>query len=595
MGALLAKLALDWQHCTPLAHAQLQLLQARAGAPIAYQHSEALALAWGASSLLVDQELLGQPWKDRDLWLIFDGALFNRTELCKELNIPESARVHALLVALWRRFGEKLLARMDGEFALILIDTQAKTALLARDRLGTRALYWRTDDQSLHIANEASWLRQPAWSINETEIARYFAVHPQSLQDTFFTGIQKVPAGTAVILKGNRTQTFEFAKSNIQPLRYADPISTAEQIKSLLRQSINKRVNTNVPIAASLSGGIDSNLVLAIAKQAGIANLSAVTWGFDALAECEESNFAKDHATHINMPFHRIKADGLGMFSDPNLRSTSLNAPFNHPYRELLHAVRVRAKENGVQALLHGAYGDTQFFHKTELLTDQWQRSDWFALVSSLTSALSAQLNPLQNPSIRRLLRHLAGRKLQVIGNYFELSAYAKELLGKPPSIRSFRDWQLDSCLGATAQLNAEFEPEYSERMGIQTIYPLRDWDVMHLMLSLPVDFGHRDGTNKWIWREMMRDQIPPNILNRPKSTSLTPFFNVHIQRMRPLLSTLLGAPDADFGRFVDANHIRAQLGSTYTEFEGAVIWRCISYELWRMALGLRAPVPGLF
>jgi asparagine synthase (glutamine-hydrolysing) len=595
VGALLANIALDWRSPVPFHATQLARLHTKAFAKAHTQQTPALSVLWAAAQLAQDSDLAAQPRKDRDLWLIFDGILFNHAELCKVVNIPETAHIHALLVAMWRRFGEKLLAQLDGEFALVLIDTQLKTALLARDRLGTRALYWRINDQMLSVSNQVNWLRSIDWKVNETELARYFSVHPPSLTETFFAGIQKVPAGSALLLKADRTHTLEFAKPNVQPLRRADPSEVSSQIQSLLLQSINKRVPIHAPIATSLSGGIDSNTVFALAKMAGVAHMSAITWGFDNLPVCEESHFAKAHADDLSVPFHRIKADQLGMFTDRRARSTSLNSPFNHPYRELLNAVRARARQNGAQTLLHGAYGDTQFFPKTDMLVDQFQRRDWLKLASTLTRALRHQINPLQNTSVRRLLRHISGKPLQVIGNYFSLSDYARDLIGEPPPLGSFRDWQLNACLGASAQLNAEFEAEYSEISGVRSIYPLRDWDLMHLMLSLPVDFGHRDGTNKWIWRHMMRDQLPHCISTRPKSTSLTPFFQAQIARVRPALLLLLAPGESDFHRFVDAQSVRSQLTSGYTEFEGAVIWRCISYELWRTALGLRAPVPGLF
>jgi Asparagine synthase/Glutamine amidotransferase domain len=601
VGALLAEIALDWQKSPSFLGEQIAQLKARAAGGIHQHTHNGASLIWTDSGLARDQVLLGQPWKDRDLCLIFDGILFNRAQLTKQLKLPSAAREFAILVTLWRRYGEKMLSHMDGEFVLVLIDFQAQTALIARDRLGARALFWRIDATRLRVANEAFWLTDARPEINTLEIAKFFGVQNPSPDATFFQGVHKLRGGSALLLNGPRIRQFNFASVSIQVRPRMDPIEAMTNVRALISQSIDKRVPDHnaqgVPtqFATSLSGGLDSNIIFALADQQRPKQQSAISWRFDALRDCEESNFAKLHAAARALNFYDFAADSLQMFSNPSLRHTSLNSPFNHPYRELLTSVRITARDHQIEHVLHGAYGDNQFFAASEVLSDLWDRKELSALSKQLLIEVSRQVNPLKNISVRRLLRRLSHRKLRTIGNFYQLSAFAKALLSEPAEIGSFRDWQIESCLGAHAQFNGEVDCEYDERVGVHTIYPLRDWDLMHFMLSLPVDFGHRAGTTKWIWRQMMARDLPPGILHRPKSTSMTPFFQAGMGHHRSAIHALLLNPEADWQRYLDRDFGLTLLDRAADQFAGATLWRCISYELWRCALGLRQSVPGLF
>ena len=109
-------------------------------------------------------------------------------------------------------------------------------------------------------------------------------------------------------------------------------------------------------------------------------------------------------------------------------------------------------------------------------------------------------------------------------------------------------------------------------------------------MLSLPVHLSQRRGESKWILREAMRVTIPEEIRARPKSSSLQPFFDAAIAGpARAQTEALLFSADADWPRFYQTAIVKGIFESKQrSDADSAKLWRCMGYELWRIARGLR-------
>jgi asparagine synthase (glutamine-hydrolysing) len=435
VGAFYGELCLDWQ--APIDAAQFAQALARqkhrANAGHTQRVAPGAALCWQNAGTPNDAQLLGQPWVDRQLWVVFDGALHNRAALCKTLELPENTRILAIIVAAWRRFGAELAAKLEGNFAVVIIDFAARQLLLARDVLGGRALHFcelpatAQAPAKIQFASEEQALAASSAPISELAIARYFgfAEHTQPESTVWpgtFAHTQTLPAGATALFTGaqrrvsrvsitqqSRARRWHAADAAAEfrhlldrsvalhlpsseapvsvfpasPLESRDERHGRNEAESCLGKTFKPEESDPGRVAISLSGGLDSNALFASAADVlAPARLCAVSWRFEQQLECDESRFAIEHAAARGVAMVSFNADSLFAFQRESecatqlhgnvheLRPVSLSTPRANIYRELKTYAYAQAANVGARTFFNGAFGDHLFPDPSEWLCD---------------------------------------------------------------------------------------------------------------------------------------------------------------------------------------------------------------------------------
>lgn len=597
MGALFGRFYLDSQQPIDAAQFQRQAagLKHRARAGLNVHFGAGIALAWANSGTPTDHNLGAQPWIDQELLLIVDGRLTNRIVLAKALELAADAPTPAIISVGWRRWGERLFAKLAGHFALVLLDTRQRLAYLHRDNLGARALHWRVQpaganqSAALLFASEA-WLLAPELAPSERALAHYFAFSalPETL--SFFDGVQVLPAGTTLSWQaGNVSQTrrpFDFA-----PPQKINITEAAEQFAELLRCAIDEHwpEAANETVGISLSGGLDSNALLAFAAGKK-PQLHALSWRFRQLPECDEIQFAAAHALASGVPHTVFDADELACFALPALRSVSRDSPRANPYRELKTALYQQAAGLGINTVFNGNFGDHLYFEPAEWLSDAIFRRDFTGLASELFWRLQQTL-PWREPSVRRLIRRLLGLPMQRGAPVALLTPKARRLLSAPDqrSTAGVRDHQQALLISSSAQFGASGEAEFAEAFGIDHATPFRTPALIRFMLALPIRHMHKHGQSKYILRHALRGRLPEPVRTRAKSTSLQPFLDANLRGVARSYAEKLLFFDPQWSGYLDPAALRAIWQKpNRSDFESALIWSCLSFEHWRRELGWR-------
>jgi len=602
LGALFGEIYTDWNTAVePSAFAiSAAKLKHRGRAGLTLRRAPGAALAWANAGTPTDRAVDGQPWVDRDLWIAFDGALHNHAALIAEYKLPAETRLLALLVNAWRRFGANIAQHLQGNFVLVVVDFAQRKAFLARDPLGARALHYQMrhanakEPACLRFASEVDVLVGLNTPQCSHAVANYFAFAPAPAAQTMYSDIQTLAAGAQITLHGAK---FSVASQDFdvpEPIRKISDTDATQQFRELLADSIRAHSPSSSRLGISLSGGLDSNTLFALsADQRPAQDICALSWQFEQLEICDETEFSNLHATSRNIEHRRFGADALTVLCQPALRPVSRSTPHSNIYRELKSQLYANAAQAKVNTVFNGAFGDHLFSDASEWLSDALVRRDFSPILREYLWRLRRDPRLWQDAAVRRMLRRALLLNVNRYSHIDELTPFAREqtqLSGTCPAVQGMRAHSLTLNLGADAQFGASGEAEFAERFGIDLSTPLRSPALLRFMQSLPVHFSQRQGVSKWIMREAMRGKMPEAIRTRLKSSSLQPFFDAAIAGpARAQTAALLFSADADWPRFYQHARIKALFCTGQrSDSESAKLWKCMGYELWRIEIGLR-------
>lgn len=218
--------------------------------------------------------------EDGSLWVVFNGEIFNYVELRAELlALGHRFRTRSdteVIVHAWEAWGEAAFERFNGQFAIALWDSEARTLVLARDRLGVRPLYLREHGGRLWFASEvkALFAGDPSMprAFDPAGFAETFTfwtvVPPQSV----FEGVGELEPGHLRIVSPRGVRDRPFWRPRYPPReaeeRPLPAAEAAEQVLHALEEAVRLRMlRADVPVGSYLSGGLDSSLVAALGRR----------------------------------------------------------------------------------------------------------------------------------------------------------------------------------------------------------------------------------------------------------------------------------------------------------------------------------------
>ena len=241
-----------------------------------------LLLGFHRLSIVDLSEDANQPLKhkDRDIWVICNGEIYNHKKILEELSIspPSNSDCESILY-MYTTYGiEETVKRLDGVFAFILYDKDKDVVYVARDPFGVRPAFKGVDENKIVIASEMKAI-------------------PASYK------IEHVPPGHYLTFNLKDTSTFQTTSyfSYVIPTTFNS--SVMEEINKLLREAVVKRLMSDRPIGCLLSGGLDSSLIAAIAAE----NLSQPLHTFSiGMPNSPDLHYAKIVADHIKSTHHEV-------------------------------------------------------------------------------------------------------------------------------------------------------------------------------------------------------------------------------------------------------------------------------------------------
>ena len=245
------------------------------------------------------------PNEDETCWLVFNGEIYNHRELRRRLEsrgyrFRTTSDTEAILHA-YDAFGDHCVGELEGMFAFAIYDTKRRSALLARDRLGKKPLFYAVLDGALHFASEIKALRRsPAWNpaLDWSALEGYLSLGYFLAPNTIYRHVRQVePAHVLTLHNGCLESRRYWDVTEFDTERRSDSV-VASHLDAILDRAVQERLESEVPLGAFLSGGIDSGLVVSYMQQASATPVITTTVDFgDGIYD--EAQFAAETARHL--------------------------------------------------------------------------------------------------------------------------------------------------------------------------------------------------------------------------------------------------------------------------------------------------------
>tara|TARA_B100001287_G_scaffold117586_1_gene98933 strand:- start:12737 stop:14596 length:1860 start_codon:yes stop_codon:yes gene_type:complete len=253
--------------------------------------------------------------------IVFNGEIYNYKELKKELEgksivFETNSDTEVLLYGLIN-FGKDFILKLNGFFSFCFYDKFNKSFLLARDRFGIKPLIYLKTHEELIFASElkAILAYDIKKEVDHQAIAQYFRHTYVPAPRTILKSCKKLLPGHYLEIKAG-VQTIKKYYSYYPVKQSEDNYLTAQsKIKELFHQSVKRRLVSDVPLGTFLSGGVDSSIVSAIAKDYK-KDLNTFSLGFPDEPLFDESKFAQKVAKHINSNHHCFEVTNKELYQN---------------------------------------------------------------------------------------------------------------------------------------------------------------------------------------------------------------------------------------------------------------------------------------
>lgn len=267
---------------------------------------------------IIDLSTGDQPIGNEDgtCWIVYNGEVFNYVELRPGLeqrgHVFSTHTDTEVILHLYEEEGPACLQRLNGQFALAIWDARRRSLFLARDRVGIRPLFYAIQGSQLVFGSEIKAI-----------LASGFveaAIDPQALRDVFtywsapppksiFKGIQELPPGHYMLVEDGRVQIQPYWQLDLQPETPARGTQAClEELESLLIDATRIRLRADVPVAAYLSGGLDSSLTTALIRSYTHNRLDTFSIAF-ADPDFDESAYQRQMAAYLGTDHHVVYCD----------------------------------------------------------------------------------------------------------------------------------------------------------------------------------------------------------------------------------------------------------------------------------------------
>ncbi|WP_422931687.1 asparagine synthase (glutamine-hydrolyzing) [Singulisphaera sp. PoT] len=522
-----------------------------------------------------------------NVWVAFNGELFEYPELREQLltNGHELATRcdTEVWVHLYEDRGEGMFAETRGQFAVSLWDRDNETLILGRDRVGICPLYYAEHDGWLVWCSEIKGLLASGL-IDATPdlkgIDHFFHFFAAGTTRTMFAGIKSIPPGHYLKVNQGRVERRKYWDLDFPDAgderRLKDPALLVEELESLLKQSVRRRLRGDVPVVSYISGGLDSTMVLGLSSSVRGAAVPSFTIGLDK-AGPDERTQSRESADALGSPLTTVTMNRsdiaaaypeLVMAAEGPVLDTSCacllrlaSAVHGQGYKVVLTGegsdealagyVWFKAQKVRNAYARHFGLGVPKLLRRLMLRSVGGDRNFWPSR-TPIGGARTAQQDLYDVLGQSRFHFYSGGMWDRVAGH----SAYDDLDITN----ENFGRWDpLNQSLyvGYKVMLAGMLLLSKGDRIAmnssVETRYPFLDDDVINFCAGIDPSYKLRGMTDKWLLRQVAARTLPKQIANRPKTMFRASLSNTFLEPAAPSwVGQLLSPESLRAGGFFD-------------------------------------------
>lgn len=436
-------------------------------------------------------------------YALFNGEIVNYRSLRQTLKDPPSEQTDtALILPLYREFGEDFAKKLAGMFAIVIYDPISDQLQLWRDPLGVKPLYYHQSGDEVIFSSEVKAIYAAMDSppnVDFSAIDHILRYRFHSGRETVFPGIMRVLPGETVAFSQEKVARQRYW--GLTPNRKAsDPNFQMDQFRELLTDVVDEYAQADVKGGFFVSGGLDSSLVTAIALQKPSPYRYPISINFSPQPVVDEE-YGKMLEKFLGFRFEWVE------ISDSTARQTLeelvryIDEPLENPIHVGTYLMARRAHELGIKSVLTGD-GSDEFFLGYERIT-KWldgssadPGSDYLRLLSTLTPQEAAQI---YRPDVLSLVKPMIDSFGHQVDSFEDIEQVLQ--FERLDHLSEYHNMRLDRMTMAH---------------GVEARVPFQDHRLVEFTLNVPITLLFNGSAKKWLG-EIARLWLPDEIIDRRK------------------------------------------------------------------------------
>jgi len=549
--------------------------------------------------------------------IVFNGEIYNFQQLRKQLE-DEGVEFNTktdteVILELYAKNGKEVLSQINGMFAFAIWDAEEQTLFIARDRIGKKPLYYFLDDNDIVFASELKailTLPDIPRNIRTDSVYDFFAYQYIPDPKTIFENIFKLEPGHYLEISDDSIK-----KTKYWDISFSQQTSKSEQeikneLQTIISDCTQKRLISDVPLGAFLSGGVDSSGIVAMMANNSDTPITTCSIGFDN-KKFNETEFAKAVAEQYKSHHHELT---VHKNVKDNLESivSYFDEPFADPSLVPTYFVSELARQK-VTVAIAGDGGDEVFAGYEKYTTDDIENNlrKLFPKVirRTLFPPLSVILGKSHNSYLRKASSLLKSLSLEpAMGFYITNSQITddlwltiirdeiKEQIGSYHPSRITTDYyeQCDGKDHMSRILYTDMKTYLAgdilvkvDRMSmansLEVRAPILDYELIEFAATLPSSLKFNNGEKKYILKEAFKDYLTDDILYRKKMGFSVPLADWLRGEIKSLTEQKLFNSSAGLCDYFKIDEIRKiwDLHQSSKRDYSTPLWSMLMFQMW--------------
>ncbi|MBK5214512.1 MAG: asparagine synthase (glutamine-hydrolyzing) [Flavobacteriaceae bacterium] len=557
--------------------------------------------------------------KDGKFVIIFNGEIYNHLDLREEhlnkIDFISTSDTETLLYGLIK-IGADFVNKLNGIFAFSFYNIEKKEFIIVRDHFGVKPLYYHLNDNEICFSSESKALMSylPKVTVNEAAIKNYlnFLWSPGEL--TPVHEIKKLLPGHMIVGTSDNLKSLKITQYYQIPFDDASIENKSEKyfidaLEVKLIEAVRKQMLADVPVGFFLSGGLDSSLIVAIArklfpeKEIQCYTIKSPDVSKEGFAD--DLNYAKKVAEYLNVNLTIVDANSdILEFFDKIVYH--LDEPQADPAPINVYKICKEAKKNGIKVLLGGTAGDDLFSgyrrHQALQLESIFSRLPLFfrKILKNMVSGLNKQ-KPL-NRRLNKLFRNIDQSKLNRMLGYFDwidsknlnelfleennfdhhlyFKNLTKSLPEKTSDLNKMLFWELNTFL---VDHNLNYTDKLSMATGVEVRVPFLDKELVEFSTKIPIGLKLKGKETKYILKKVGERYLPNEVIYRPKTGFGAPVRQWILNDMSSMIDTYLSKETIEKRKIFDYNKVQELIEKNKKGVEdfSYTIWALLAIESW--------------
>jgi asparagine synthase (glutamine-hydrolysing) len=567
--------------------------------------------------------------QDQTIWTIFNGEIYNFQELKKNLkNKFKSQTDTEVIIHLYEKMGEKVFAKLNGMFAIAVYDKKREKIILARDRMGKKPLYWCIFKNTLIFGSELKSLMQhPLFQkeLNLQSLNKYLNYEYVPTPHAIFKNVYKLEPGTYMGYDGREIKKKKFWNITFQipqppPAKAWQWRAGTSQVPNILDEldkkidnAVKTRLVSDVPLGIFLSGGLDSSAITYYAQKNSKQKIKTFSIGFNE-SSFNESIYAKKVSKFLGTEHYEkiLNAkDSLDLIpkiadlldepmADSSIIPTYLLSKFTR------QNVTVALGGDGGDELFCGY--DTFTAHRLATIYEKIPLFFRKKIIENIATHLPTSFRNLSfDFKIKKFIAGFYGeekyRNQRWLGSFNKqerAQLFTPEIWNELKKENEFID--IDNYLASLNSNNFYNQLIYlylrtylmddilvkvdraSMFNSLEVRAPLLDYHVVDFVNSLPINLKMHSLQKKYIFKKLMENKLPKNIIYRKKKGFGIPLSDWLTKELKPLALNLFSKDKIESQGLFNYNYINKILNDHFSQRQDnrKLIWTLMIFQMWR-------------